>query len=69
MNAYDELLARLKDIDLVSQIGGLLGWDQEVLMPPKHTSVGTNERHAGCLSGHISLDVALPLAFSTTVCK
>ena len=35
MNAYDELLERLKDIDLVNQIGGLLGWDQEVLMPPK----------------------------------
>ena len=26
MNAYDELLERLKDIDLVNQIGGLLGW-------------------------------------------
>ena len=35
MNAYDELLARLKDIDLVGKIGGLLGWDQEVLLPPK----------------------------------
>ena len=35
MNAYEELLERLKDIDLVNQIGGLLGWDQEVLMPPK----------------------------------
>ena len=35
MDAYDELLERLKNIDLISQIGGLLGWDQEVLMPPK----------------------------------
>ena len=25
MDAYDELLERLKNIDLISQIGGLLG--------------------------------------------
>ena len=31
MDAYDELLERLKDIDLIGQIGGLMGWDQEVL--------------------------------------
>ena len=35
MDAYDELLERLKDVDLIGQIGGLMGWDQEVLMPPK----------------------------------
>ena len=35
MSAYEELLTRLKDIDLIRQIGGLLSWDQEVLMPPK----------------------------------
>ena len=35
MEAYEELLARLKDIDLISQIGGLISWDQEVLLPPK----------------------------------
>ena len=35
MGAYEELLARLKDIDLIGQIGSLLSWDQEVLMPPK----------------------------------
>ena len=35
MEAYEELLSRLKDIDLISQIGGLISWDQEVLMPPK----------------------------------
>ena len=35
MNNYDELLERLKDIDLISQLGSLLGWDQEVLMPPR----------------------------------
>jgi carboxypeptidase Taq len=35
MSAYDELLERLRDIDLIGQIGGLVSWDQEVLMPPK----------------------------------
>ena len=35
MGAYEELLVRLKDIDLIGQIGSLLSWDQEVLMPPK----------------------------------
>lgn len=34
MNAYEELLGRLKDIDIIGQIGSLLSWDQEVLMPP-----------------------------------
>tara|TARA_Y100001954_G_scaffold102816_1_gene111882 strand:- start:575 stop:2110 length:1536 start_codon:yes stop_codon:yes gene_type:complete len=34
MDAYDELLNLLKDIDLTSQVRSLLGWDQEVLMPP-----------------------------------
>ena len=35
VSAYEELLTRLKDIDLIGQIGSLLSWDQEVLMPPK----------------------------------
>ena len=35
VSAYEELLSRLKDIDLIRQIGSLLSWDQEVLMPPK----------------------------------
>ena len=35
MGAYGELLTRLKDIDLIGQIGSLISWDQEVLMPPK----------------------------------
>lgn len=38
MQLYDELLERLKDIDLISQLGSLLGWDQEVLMPPEAAS-------------------------------
>ena len=35
MGAYEELLKGLKEIDLIGQIGSLLSWDQEVLMPPK----------------------------------
>ncbi len=35
MGAYRELLERMKDIDLIGQIGSLLSWDKEVLMPPK----------------------------------
>ena len=35
MSAYHELIERMKEIDLISQIGGLLSWDQEVIMPPK----------------------------------
>tara|TARA_B100001123_G_scaffold371824_2_gene435326 strand:+ start:32425 stop:33927 length:1503 start_codon:yes stop_codon:yes gene_type:complete len=34
MSAYESLLGRLKEIDLIGQIGSLLGWDQEVMMPP-----------------------------------
>ena len=35
MDAYEELLARMKGMDLISQIGSLVSWDQEVMMPPK----------------------------------
>ena len=35
MDAYDELLGILKDIAMMDQVRSLLGWDQEVLMPPK----------------------------------
>ena len=33
--AYSELMSRMKEIETVGQIQGLLGWDQEVMMPPK----------------------------------
>ena len=33
--AYDTLMARMRELDVIGQIGGLLGWDQEVMMPPK----------------------------------
>ena len=35
MKAYEDLLNRLREIDLIGQIGSLLSWDQEVLMPKK----------------------------------
>ena len=55
MNAYDELLARLKDIDLVGQIGGLLGWDQEVLMPPKAAALRAEQLSWISKTGHEKL--------------
>ena len=33
--AYDELMGRMRELDVLGQISGLLGWDQEVMMPPK----------------------------------
>ena len=33
MQNYSELLSHLREIDLANQIGSLLGWDQEVIMP------------------------------------
>ena len=33
--AYDALMERMRELDVMGQIGGLLGWDQEVMMPPK----------------------------------
>ena len=56
MNAYDELLERLKDIDLVNQIGGLLGWDQEVLMPPKAAKLWAEQLSWISRSGHENLN-------------
>lgn len=35
MGAYESLMAKQKDIETIGQISGLLGWDQEVMMPPK----------------------------------
>ncbi|KAF9089388.1 hypothetical protein BGX29_012064 [Mortierella sp. GBA35] len=32
---YDKLIVRLKDITHINGISNLLGWDQEVMMPPK----------------------------------
>ena len=55
MNTYDDLLERLKDIDLVNQIGGLLGWDQEVLMPPKAAKLRAEQLSWISRTGHEKL--------------
>ena len=34
MGAYESLMVKQKDIETIGQISGLLGWDQEVMMPP-----------------------------------
>jgi carboxypeptidase Taq len=52
MNAYDELMARLKDIDLISQVGGLVGWDQEVMMPPKAAGLRAEQLSWISRTGH-----------------
>ena len=33
--AYEALIAQMRELDVIGQISGLLGWDQEVMMPPK----------------------------------
>jgi len=33
--AYDGLMTRVREIEMIGQIQGLLGWDQEVMMPAK----------------------------------
>ena len=35
MDAYESLMTKQKEIETIGQISGLLGWDQEVMMPPK----------------------------------
>ena len=52
MSAYDELLERLRDIDLVGQIGGLVSWDQEVLMPPKAAALRAEQLAWISKTGH-----------------
>ena len=38
MQYYIDLLEELREIDLANQIGSLLGWDQEVIMPKNGAS-------------------------------
>ncbi|HHZ74012.1 MAG TPA: carboxypeptidase M32 [Candidatus Poseidoniales archaeon] len=33
--AYEALMVQMRELDVIGQISGLLGWDQEVMMPPK----------------------------------
>ena len=35
MQAYDDFLDRVRDIHRIGALQGHLGWDQDVLMPPK----------------------------------
>lgn len=35
MTAYDDLISHVKRVATMGSIGGLLGWDQETMMPPK----------------------------------
>ena len=52
MDAYDELLSNLKDIEMVGQIGGLLGWDQEVMMPLKAAAIRAEQLAWISKAGH-----------------
>ena len=35
VQAYDELIRRIKAINLLRNCEGVLGWDQQTYMPPK----------------------------------
>ena len=52
MGAYEELLGKLKNIDLIGQIGGLVSWDQEVLMPPKAATLRAEQLAWISKTGH-----------------
>ena len=53
MDEYEELMERLKDIALVGQVGSLLSWDQEVLMPPKAAALRAEQLAWLSKEGHI----------------
>lgn len=52
MQAYEELLDRMKEIDLIGQIGSLLSWDQEVLMPSKAAKIRAEQLAWISKTGH-----------------
>ena len=54
MNAYSELLGIFKDIAMMDQVRSLLGWDQEVLMPPKAAEL-RGEQIASVSYKHLTL--------------
>ncbi len=41
---YQELLARLKRLDRISSIGALLGWDEQVNLPPQSTDLRAEQQ-------------------------
>lgn len=50
--AYDALMERMKELDVIGQIGGLLGWDQEVMMPPKGAALRAEQMAWLSKEGH-----------------
>ena len=50
--AYDALLERMRELDVIGQIGGLLGWDQEVMMPPKAAALRAEQMAWLSKEGH-----------------
>ena len=35
MSDYDDFIGRVRELSLVNSLTGLMGWDQETMMPPK----------------------------------
>ena len=35
MSDYDDFIGRVKELNLIGSLTGLMGWDQETMMPPK----------------------------------
>ena len=35
MSDYDNFIGRVKELNLIGSLTGLMGWDQETMMPPK----------------------------------
>ena len=35
MTDYDNFIVRVKELSLIGSLSGLMGWDQETMMPPK----------------------------------
>jgi len=56
--AYDALMERMRELDVIGQIGGLLGWDQEVMMPPNTVRF---EHHSRIVSRSLHLEPPLRL--------
>ncbi len=55
MDAYSELMHKMKEIDLIEQISGLLGWDQEVMMPPKAAALRAEQMAWLSSNGHLKM--------------
>tara|TARA_B110000914_G_scaffold57619_1_gene49994 strand:+ start:927 stop:2423 length:1497 start_codon:yes stop_codon:yes gene_type:complete len=55
VSAYSELMDKMKEIDLIEQIGGLLSWDQEVMMPPNASILRAEQLAWLSSSGHLKM--------------